>query len=286
MTKIVGILNITPDSFSDGGKFNSLQSAISHLNLMLEDGASVIDVGSESTRPNSIKLTSEEEWKRLENILPEIAWQVKRFNKKHGFDEAKIVKISIDSYHVETIKKSYEMGVDIVNDVSGFVDERIVEFIADNKMTAILMHNLSIHANPDLIINQHLDLIEEILVWARKKISYLESNGVKKSQLIFDPGIGFGKNASQSIKILKNIDSFRVLSLPLYVGHSKKSFLDTLQLESFDETSGSEKLLNRSEKTLVISKFLARKNVEFLRVHDVAENLRSIGLSCSARYQM
>ena len=257
MTKLVGILNVTPDSFSDGGKFNSLQSALDQTKKMIAEGADVIDVGAESTRPKSIPLSAKEEWARLEKILPAVISEAKKSPKK--------VLVSIDSYHFETIKKAYDLGVDIVNDVSGLIDERIVEFIAEKNITTILMHNLAIHANPDLVINPHLNINKEILNWAAKKISDLEKKGVKKSQLIFDPGIGFAKDAAQSIRILKNIDAYRELGLPLYVGHSKKSFLDALHIAG-----------DRAEKTLEISRFLIEKNVEFIRIHDVGLHLRLI----------
>ncbi len=259
-TKIVGILNVTPDSFSDGGKFNSLDSAISQLKKMLEEGADVIDVGAESTRPGSLPITAEEEWRRLEKILPAVIFEVKNFNKKFG----KKIQTSIDSYHFETVKKSHELGVEIINDVSGLVDEKIIEFIATKNITTILMHSLAIQTNPELIVNPHLDVPGEILKWAQKKISALEKKGVKKSQLIFDVGIGFGKNAQQSIRILKNIDAYRILGLPLYVGHSKKSFLDALEISG-----------DRAQKTLEVSKFLMEKNVEFLRVHDVLAHIKN-----------
>ena len=251
-TKIVGILNITPDSFSDGGKFNSLNSALNHLKEMLDAGADMIDIGAESTRPNAKPISANEEWQRLEKILPAIILEVKKYPK---------VQTSIDSYHFEVIKKSYELGIDIINDVSGLIDENIIKFIAEKNITTVLMHNLAIHANPDLIINQHLDINNEIITWAQQKISYLTKKGVRKSQLIFDPGIGFAKDAKQSIRILKNIDSYRVLEAPLYIGHSKKSFLDSLNIEG-----------NRTEKTLEVSKFLIEKKVDFLRVHDVLEH--------------
>jgi dihydropteroate synthase len=259
-TKIVGILNVTPDSFSDGGKFNSLDSAILQLKKMLEEGADVIDIGAESTRPEGLPITAEEEWRRLEEILPAVLFEIKNFNKKFG----KKIQTSIDSYHFETVKKSHELGVEIINDVSGLVDEKIVELIAERNIVTILMHNLAIPTNSDLIINPHLNVTEEILNWAQKKIFALEKKGVKKSQLIFDVGIGFGKNAQQAIRVLKNIDAFRILGLPLYVGHSKKSFLDALEIPG-----------DRAEKTLKISKFLMEKNVEFLRVHDVLAHVKN-----------
>ncbi len=249
VTKLVGILNITPDSFSDGGRFNSLDAALNHLKKMLEEGADIIDIGAESTRPKAIPISQEEEWSRLEKILPTAISEIKKYPK---------VQSSIDSYHFENIKKAHQLGINIINDVSGLSNERIVQFIAEKNITTILMHNLATHANPNLVVNPSLNIHNEIIAWAQNKISYLLRNGVKKSQLIFDPGIGFAKDAQQSIHILKNIDTYRILGLPLYVGHSKKSFLDSLEIAE-----------DRAQKTLKISKFLIDKNVEFLRIHDV-----------------
>jgi dihydropteroate synthase len=250
MTKIVGILNITPDSFSDGGKFFSPQTTISHLKKMIEEGADIIDIGAESTRPNATPISAQEEWLRLEKILPQIIFEIKKYPK---------LKSSIDSYHFENIKKSYELGVDIVNDVSGLVDEKIINFVAQNNITTILMHNLAIHANPELVVNQNLDINKEIIKWAENKIATLGKKGVKKSQLIFDPGIGFAKDARQSIGILKNINSYRVLGLPIYVGHSKKRFLNNLDIKG-----------DAAEKTLTVSKYLIEREVDFIRVHDIS----------------
>lgn len=269
MVKIVGILNVTPDSFSDGGKFNSKYSAISQVTKLMEEGADMIDIGAESTRPTATAITAEEEWQRLEKILPSIILQVKKFNKKHS----KNVQTSIDSYHFETVKKAYECGVDVINDVSGLSDDRIVEFIAQNNITTILMHNAKIETNPDLIINPHIHITGEILNWIEDKLAYLSEKGVKKSQLILDLGIGFNKNAKQSIRILKNIDVFRIFDLPLYIGHSKKSFLAEVDFSDFTEGNAE---LDKAEKTLIISKYLAKKRIDFLRVHDVKETIVAI----------
>lgn len=256
-TKIVGILNVTPDSFSDGGKFNSLDSALNHLQKLIADGADIIDIGAESTRPQATKIGHKEEWLRLEKILPAII----SFTKNC----ARPIKTSIDSYNFETVKKSYELGIDVINDVSGLADEKIVDFIAEKNIETVLMHNSPVPVIEDLVINPHINLIGEILRWGEKKISDLEKKNVKKSQLIFDPGIGFNKDALQSIRILKNIETFRVFGLPLYVGHSKKSFLDSVKIDG-----------DRAEKTALISKYLAAKNVEFLRVHDVAKTIAEL----------
>jgi dihydropteroate synthase len=157
------------------------------------------------------------------------------------------------------------MGIEIVNDVSGLIDERIIEFIAQKNISTILMHNLAIHVNPDVVVNQNLNINQEIINFAQQKILYLQKFGVKKSQLIFDPGIGFSKNSQQSLRILKSIGDYRILGLDLYVGHSKKSFLDAIDLP-----------LDRNQKTLEITKYLAQKKIEYLRVHDVYENLQAV----------
>lgn len=251
-TEIVGILNITPDSFSDGGKFSSLENAVLQLKKMIEEGADIIDIGAESTRPNATPISAQEEWLRLEKILPSLIFEIKKHPQ---------IKSSIDSYHFENIKKSYELGIDIVNDVSGLIDEKIIDFVAQNNITTILMHNLAIHANPDLVVNQNIDINNEIIRWAQEKIAILTKKGIKKSQLIFDPGIGFAKDARQSISILKNINSYRILGLPIYVGHSKKRFLDDLDISG-----------NRAEKTLAVSKYLIDRDVDFIRIHDVLQH--------------
>ncbi len=264
-SKIVGILNLTPDSFSDGGKYFDEKKALFYLEEMLVAGADIIDIGAESTRPNAQILNAQEEIARLENILPKLIFAIKNFNKIHN----KNIQASIDSYHLETIIFAHKIGVEIINDVSGLIDEKIIDYIAQNNLTAILMHNLAIHSNPELIVNRDLNVVEEIINWAHQKINYLTARKIQKSQLIFDPGIGFAKNSTQSIRILKNINAFRVLDLPIYVGHSKKSFLDALNIPS-------QPNLDRTAKTLILSQYLAQKNVEYLRVHDVKENIEAI----------
>ena len=263
--KIVGILNLTPDSFSDGGKYFDEEKALFHLDKMLASGVDIVDIGAESTRPNAQILSAQEEIKRLENILPKLILAIKNFNKIHH----KNIQASIDSYHFETIIFAHKIGVEIINDVSGLIDEKIIDYIAQNNLTAILMHNLAIHSNPDLIVNRNLNVVEEMINWARQKIDFLTSRKIQKSQLIFDPGIGFAKNSTQSIRILKNINAFRVLDLPIYVGHSKKSFLDALNIPL-------QPNLDRTSKTLSLSQYLAQKKVDYLRVHDVKENLEAI----------
>jgi dihydropteroate synthase len=232
---------------------------------MMLSGVDIVDIGAESTRPNAQILQAQDEISRLENILPKLISAVKNFNKIHH----KNIQTSIDSYHLETIIFAHKIGVEIINDVSGLIDEKIIDYIAQNNLTAILMHNLAIHSNPDLIVNRDLNVVDEIINWGQQKIAYLTSKKIQKSQLIFDPGIGFAKNSTQSIRILKNINALRVLDLPIYVGHSKKSFLDAINIPS-------QPNLDRIAKTLILSQYLAQKNVDYLRVHDVKENIEAI----------
>jgi len=261
MTKIVGILNLTPDSFSDGGKFDSKDAALSQVKKLIDDGADVIDIGAESTRPGAKKISYQEEWSRLRGILPGIVQIVKSSDRK--------VKTSIDSYHFENIKKSFDAGMDIINDVTGLSDERIVDFIAAKNIQTILMHNEKIEPLEGVVLNQHLNLTSKIFLWAREKINYLEKKGVNQENLIFDVGIGFGKDTDQSMRILKYIHYYKLLGLPLYVGHSKKSFLKGIDFSNY----GSN--LDAGEQTLIISKYLVDRGVDYLRVHDVAEHSKS-----------
>ena len=256
--QIVGILNITPDSFSDGGKFDSLDAALTHTKQMIDDGADVIDIGAESTRPGSVRISDEEEWERLENILPEIVKVVKNANRK--------VKTSIDSYHFDNIKRAYEAGVDVINDVEGLSDSRIVDFIAAKNIETVLMHNEKVDPLPDTVLNEHLNLTHKIIDWAHAKLRYLTKKGVSKSQLIFDVGIGFGKDANQSIRVLKYINNYKIMGMPVYVGHSKKSFLKAIDFRQYGDD------LDASQKTLIISKYLLHRGVDYLRVHDVKEH--------------
>jgi len=265
LPKIIGILNLTPDSFSDGGKYFNEKSAIEQLNKMLNEGADIIDIGAESTRPNATILSADQEISRLEYILPKLVEVIKNFSCKNHQN----IEISIDTYHYETMVFAHKNCIKFINDVSGLIDDSVVNFIAQNKLTATLMHNLAIHANPDIIINRELNVFDEIIKWANDKISFLQSKNIDKSQLIFDPGIGFAKNASQSLRIIKNISSYKILGLKIYVGHSNKSFLDFLKTPQYNH-------LNRHQKTLMISQYLAKNSVDYIRVHDVKANIMAI----------
>jgi dihydropteroate synthase len=264
MTKIVGILNITPDSFFDGGQYNEKENALRQLEILLQGGVDVVDVGAESTRPNATPINDEEEWRRLENILPLVVLEVQKYNQKNH----KKIEVSLDSRHSKTVGLALGLGIDIINDVSGFDDLEMIDLAVKSGKKIVVMHNLGVPADKNKVVDESLDVVEVVLDWMENKLEQLLKAGVKKSQIIFDIGIGFGKNAQQSIQLLKEIDRLRVLDLPLYIGHSNKSFLDELVIDN---------CVTREEKTYAVSAGLAANNVEYLRVHDVAKNRQAIG---------
>lgn len=253
MTKLVGILNVTPDSFSDGGNYVSAEKAIEHAEALIDVGAEIIDVGAESTRPGAIPLIPEEEWQRLEPVLKVLC--------NPG------VVVSLDSYHPETMQKGLELGVAWVNDVSGFTNPDMVEAVKGSKAKLVVMHNLSIPANPSVTLPQDKDVTEQVLAWGRERIVQLEQNGISKDRIRFDPGIGFGKTAAQSLELIKHAEKLHALGVELLFGHSRKSCFSLL-------TDSNAK--NRDAETLAASLYLAEKKVQYLRVHEVEGHAKAL----------
>jgi len=260
MTKIIGILNITPDSFSDGGKYSDLDSAIKHTELMIQDGADIIDIGAESTRPGANTLSYQEEWQRLENILPDI------INVAHENN----VEVSLDSYHPENLAKAINLGVDYINDVSAAKNKAILELAATTGAKIVINHNLGIPVNKSKIIPIECDPINYLSDWFSKQVNLYQNSGVDLNQIILDVGIGFGKNAKQSFAIIENIVKLKKFNLPIYVGHSRKSFLSEFDNSIFGkpDLTNCKNLSDKDFKTHEVTKFLINK-VEFLRVHNV-----------------
>ena len=245
MLKIVGILNITPDSFSDKGLYDSVENALEHTQRLMVDGADIVDVGAESTRPNADMLTAEQEWGRLQEILPKVL-EIVHFNKK---------KVSLDSYHCDNIKKALELGVDMVNDVSANLENAILADSYDAEY--IMMHNLGVPADKSKIIATNKNILEELYIWAEKKLNILAQKNIQN--IIFDVGLGFGKNSEQSLEIIENLDFFKKLGVRLYLGHSRKSFLNLFQPK------------NLQKKDLLTLQFSeqVKDKVDYLRVHNV-----------------
>jgi len=248
-TRLVAILNITPDSFSDGGVFFKPDDALAAIARLITEGADVIDIGAESTRPGATPLSAEEEWARLEPVLS----QIPRF-------AADTIAFSLDTRHADNARKALGYGVHWINDVSGFADASMVDAVKSSRCKLVVMHSLTVPADKSVVLPESADVVEELLRFARVRLQKLEKSGISRDRMIFDPGIGFGKTAKQSLDILRRIEEFNVLGVPLLVGHSRKSFLSEYH-------AGVS--MSRDEATLEVSQLLMKQGVAYLRVHDV-----------------
>ena len=255
-TKIMGILNVTPDSFYDGGKYSSVDRAVVRGLEMAEEGASIIDIGGESTRPGAEPVPLETEMKRVLPVIQEI--------RKNNED----IFISIDTYKSEVAKAAIEVGADMINDISGLTfDHKMPEIVLEYKVPVVVMH---IKGTPrDMQKNPfYFDVIDEVSRFLQSKRTLLLEKGIPPDHIILDPGIGFGKRLEDNIEIFKNIGLFKNLGSPLLVGHSRKSMIGMIL--------GGIPPDERLEGTLALTAYLFMKGVELVRVHDVKENFRVI----------
>ena len=253
-TYVMGILNVTPDSFSDGGKFNNLDSALSHVEKMISEGAALIDVGGESTRPGAEKITAEEEIDRVVPVIEKI---------KAEFD----VPISLDTYHSKTAKAGIEAGVSMINDIWGLQhDPEMIKVIVESGVVCCLTHNRSETTGSNFINSVFMDLT--------KCISMAEKSGIVDNRIILDPGIGFGKTYEQNLEIMNSLEKLHMFRYPLMLGATRKSVIgNTLDLP-VDE---------RLEGTIATSVIGVMKGCSFIRVHDVKENIRAIRMTEAIR---
>lgn len=244
-TYIMGILNVTPDSFSDGGKFNEIDAAVNQARKLIEDGADIIDIGGESTRPGAEYVTEEEEIKRVVPIIKAI---------KEKLD----VTISIDTYKARTAEESIKAGADIINDIWGAkYDKNMAKVAAKYNTPIILMHNRE--------NKPYENLIEDVVSDLQESIDIALKAGVKKENIILDPGIGFAKTYEENLIVMNNCEVIKKLGYPMLLGTSRKSMIGlTLNLP----------VNERVEGTLATSVMGIIKGFEFIRVHDVLENKR------------
>lgn len=252
VSRLVGIINVTPDSFSDGGQFLTPHDALQQALRLVASGADVIDIGAESTAPTASAIDAKTEWARLQPVLTVI---------KESIDDFIVVpKISIDTRHPDVAAKALALGVDWINDVSGMDDTAMREIVAQSKADCVVMHHLSLPERRDDVLPRDQDPISHVYAWAEKRLHELEQQGIKRERIIFDPGIGFGKMAEQSLFLLKNVAIFQQLGVRLLIGPSRKTFLSLLSGLPFAE---------RDTETLAIALHLARQHVDYLRVHNV-----------------
>ena len=250
MTYIMGILNMTPDSFSDGGKFNQMDAALFHVEEMIKEGASIIDVGGESTRPGYTRISDEEEIQRVTPIIKEI---------KKRFD----IPISIDTYKSKVAVAAVESGADLINDIWGVkADSEMARVVADFGVACCLMHNR--------VITDYSDFMEDMLKDLKESITLAKKAGISDDKIILDPGVGFAKSYEQNLIAIQQVGRLKELGYPVLLGTSRKSVVGlTLDTDKKERVEG----------TLVTSVFGVQQGCAFLRVHDVKENLRAVNMT-------
>jgi len=261
--QVMGILNVTPDSFSDGGQFATFDKALEQVKQMISDGVDIIDIGGESTRPGSVDVSVEDELKRVIPLLKAI---------KSNFD----IKVSIDTSKAEVMSQAINHGADIINDVRALQNEGCLAVLAQSNIPICLMHMQglprSMQDNP-----QYQDIIGDIKQFFIDRINACEKAGIKRERLILDPGFGFGKTLKQNYQLLAQLNQFSDLGLPLLSGTSRKSMIGNLLARNVDER------LAGSITTAIIA---AQQNASIIRVHDVKETVDALRiLSITAKYQ-
>ena len=246
----MGILNITPDSFSDGGLYLDPEEALGHARMLIKSGAGILDLGAESTRPDGQRTGHSVEWDRLEPVLQGL----------RDMQNDKSFRISLDSRNPETVRKALDIGIDLINDVTGFSDPKMLEIAQGTDIPLVFMHSLSVPVVKGESIPKSSDPIQFLQNWTSEKLERFSQNGISQKRLIFDPGIGFGKTHEQNWQILGRSNELHRLDIPLLIGHSRKSFYELVTDKPSEE---------RDPETLEVSDMLATNRIEILRVHDV-----------------
>ena len=246
---VMGVLNVTPDSFSDGDEFFDPDKAVEHGLQMAADGAAIIDVGGESTRPGSDPVSAEEQIKRVVPVIELLC-------------EKTDLPVSIDTYQFEVAKAAVEAGAAIINDITALSDERVGELAAERQVPIVLMHMQGI---PLTMQNEpkYDDVVGEVLEFLLDRAKRAEKFGISKDMIFIDPGIGFGKTAEHNLLLLRNIDKFVAAGYRVLVGTSRKRFIGKI--------TGKEKPAERIFGTAATVALCAAAGVSIVRVHDVAE---------------
>ena len=253
-TYIMGILNATPDSFSDGGHYNRLDAALKHVEEMIGEGAHIIDIGGESTRPGYTQISEEEEIERVVPVIEAV---------KRNFD----IPVSIDTYKSKVAQAAVAAGADLINDIWGLkYDAKMAEVIAKNNVACCLMHNRKEAG--------YQDFFNDVISDLKECVSIAEAAGIDKEKIILDPGVGFAKSYEQNLEVIRRIGEFNQLGFPVLLGTSRKSVIGlTLDLT----------VAERVEGTLVTTVLAVMGGCSFVRVHDVLANARAIKMTEACR---
>jgi dihydropteroate synthase len=256
-TLVMGVLNVTPDSFSDGGRFLDHEAAVAHGVAMAQEGAAILDVGGESTRPGSEAVTVEDELSRVLPVVKRLAAEVE------GVD----LPISIDTRKPEVARAAVDAGAVLINDVSGAREPGMLEVVAATGAGLVLMHMLgepkTMQAEPT-----YEDVVREVHDYLSGRIEAAEAAGLARDRLAVDPGLGFGKNFEHSLELMRKVDAFLDLGVPVVVGPSRKSFIGT--------ALGDAPVEERLEGTIGAAAWMAGRGVHVVRVHDVGPVVRAL----------
>jgi dihydropteroate synthase len=259
-TRVMGVVNVTPDSFSDGGQYLEPKEAVARVEALVAEGADLIDVGGESTRPGATPVSPEEEWRRVEPVLRGLAGRIS-------------VPVSIDTRHPEVAARAVDAGADIVNDVEGLRSEEMRRVVARTGAAVVIMHMRGTPATmqDDL---EYADLQGEVSRWLAEHAAAALSDGIGSDRIVLDPGLGFGKSVTQSLELLTRAGELRHLGYPVLVGPSRKSFLGW--------ATGVQDPTARLEAGLAAAVIAGRQGIEIVRTHDVGPTVRALAVVAAA----
>ena len=250
--RIMGIVNVTPDSFSDGGRWATAEPALAHARQLLDEGADILDIGAESSRPGARPLSDEEEWQRLEPVLQELVrWQV---------------PVSVDTYRATTMRRALDQGVDIINDIWGLRQPGALASVQASRCGLCVMH---MHGEPQTMQREPMagDAVEQVLEFLRERVAALQSVGIADARICLDPGIGFGKTVAQNFALLREQPQLMALGYPLLAAWSRKSSLGAV--------TGLD-VQDRLVPSVAAAVLAVERGARVVRVHDVAATVAAL----------
>jgi len=261
-TLIMGVVNVTPDSFSDGGKFYSCKDAVAHGLKLTEERADIIDIGGESTRPYSDEVSEEEEIRRVVPVIRELSGQIG-------------IPISIDTTKAGVARKAIEAGASIINDISALsFDEEMAGVVSYYEVPVILMHMLETPKTMQ-VAPKYDNIVQEIKIFLKKAVNRAEKGQIHRSKMIVDPGIGFGKTVEGNLEIINRLEEFSTLGLPILIGPSRKSFIRNLfKKKSGNDIIADSQVVETGTQAAVAAAVL--RGAHIIRVHDVANTFATI----------